>query len=134
MPCGRYFADWVVDEVYQLVGRNHGDLTGVTTLDSRAQGEAERAVDRVMDRDGDKLDAGQAALVSLTPDGAVRAMIGGRDYLESPFNRATLAPRQPGSAFKPIVYLTAVENGIPPDDAFLDRPNTHGNMRPTEHR
>src|SRR3546814_9090042 len=74
MPCGRYFADWVVDEVYQLVGRNHGDLTGVTTLDSRAQGEAERAVDRVMDRDGDKLDAGQAALVSLTPDGAVRAM------------------------------------------------------------
>src|SRR3546814_3364838 len=62
-----------------------------------------------MDRDGDKLDAGQAALVSLTPDGAVRAMIGGRDYLESPFNRATLAHRQPGSAFKPIVYLTAVE-------------------------
>src|SRR3546814_4560517 len=56
LPSARYFADWVVDEVYQLVGRNHGDLTVVTTLDSRAQGEAERAVDRVMDRDGDKPD------------------------------------------------------------------------------
>lgn len=130
LPSARYFADWVVDEVYQLVGRNHGDLTVVTTLDSRAQGEAEHAVDRVMDRDGDKFDAGQAALVSLTPDGAVRAMIGGRDYLESPFNRATLAHRQPGSAFKQIVYLTAVESGIRPDDDFVDGPISIGNWRP----
>jgi penicillin-binding protein 1A len=122
LPNARYFADWVIEEVYQLVGRDHQDLTVWTTLDSRLQGGAERAVGTLMDREGEKQDVDQAALVALAPDGAVRAMIGGRDYLDSAFNRATQARRQPGSAFKPIVFLTALEQGIRPDDEFVDGP------------
>lgn len=122
LPNARYFADWAVEEVYQLVGRDHQDLTVYTTLDSRLQGTAERAVDTVLDREGEKQDVGQGALVSLAPDGAVRAMVGGRDYVDSSFNRATQARRQPGSAFKPIVFLTALEQGIRPDDQFVDGP------------
>ena len=120
MPNARYFADWVLEEVYQLVGRQHGDLVVLTSLDARIQQAAERSVDAIMNRDGDKLHAEQAALVALSPDGAVRAMVGGRDYIDSPFNRATQARRQPGSAFKPIVFLTAIENGIEPGDIFSD--------------
>lgn len=130
LPNARYFADWVVDEVYQLVGRNHPDLIVTTTLDARLQGEAEQAVDTLMERESAKLDAGQAALVSLAPNGAVKTMIGGRDYLESSFNRATQARRQPGSAFKPFVYLTALANGVSPDDEFVDGPISIGNWRP----
>ena len=122
LPNARYFADWAVEEVYQLVGRDQTDLTVYTTLDSRLQGTAERSVDTVLDREGEKQDVSQAALVALAPDGAVRAMVGGRDYLDSTFNRATQARRQPGSAFKPIVFLTALEQGIRPDDQFVDGP------------
>ena len=122
LPNARYFADWAIEEVYQLVGRDHTDLTVYTTLDSRLQGGAERSVDTIMDRESEKQDVGQAAVVALAPDGAVRAMVGGRDYLDSSFNRATQARRQPGSAFKPIVFLTALEQGIQPDDQFVDGP------------
>lgn len=130
LPNARYFADWVIDEVYQLVGRDHADLTVYTTMDSRLQGGAERAVDSLMDREAQKQDVGQAALVALAPDGAVRAMIGGRDYLDSPFNRATQARRQPGSAFKPLVFLTALEQGITPDDQYVDGPIEIGHWKP----
>lgn len=122
LPNARYFADWAVEEVYQLVGRDHNDLTVYTTLDSRLQAGAERSVDTVLDREGEKQDVRQGALVALAPDGAVRAMVGGRDYIDSSFNRATQARRQPGSAFKPIVFLTALEQGIRPDDQFVDGP------------
>ena len=71
-----------------------------------------------------------AALVALAPDGAVRAMVGGRDYIDSPFNRATQARRQPGSAFKPLVFLTALEQGIRPDDQFVDGPIDIGGWKP----
>jgi penicillin-binding protein 1A len=130
LPNARYFADWVIDEVYQLVGRDHTDLTVYTTMDSRLQGSAERAVDTLMDREAEKQNVNQAALVSLAPDGAVRAMVGGRDYLDSSFNRATQARRQPGSAFKPIVFLTALEQGIRPDDQFVDGPIEVSGWRP----
>ncbi len=124
MPNARYFADWVVEEVYQLVGRNYADLVVWTSLDARMQQAAERAAEAALARDGEKLDVEQAALVALSPDGAVRAMVGGRDYLDSSFNRATQARRQPGSAFKPILFLTALENGIHPEDGFVDGPIT----------
>lgn len=130
LPNARYFADWVIDEVYQLVGRDHTDLTVYTTLDSRLQGGAERAVTTLMDREAEKQDVDQAALVALAPDGAVRAMVGGRDYIDSPFNRATQARRQPGSAFKPLVFLTALEQGIRPDDQFVDGPIDIGGWKP----
>jgi penicillin-binding protein 1A len=130
LPNARYFADWAVEEVYQLIGRNHPDLIVYTTLDSRLQGAAERALDDALERHGAKLNVEQGALVTLAPDGAVRAMVGGRDYLDSPFNRATQARRQPGSAFKPFVYLAALENGVTPDDTFVDGPISVSNWQP----
>jgi penicillin-binding protein 1A len=130
LPNARYFADWVIDEVYQQVGRDHPDLTVWTTLDSRLQGSAERSIGTLMDREAEKQDVEQAALVTLAPDGAVRAMVGGRDYLDSAFNRATQARRQPGSAFKPLVFMTALEQGIRPDDAFVDGPVDIGGWKP----
>lgn len=130
LPNARYFTDWVMDEVYQVVGRGFPDLVVWTTLDARLQLTAERALGGVMDREAEKQDAEQAALLALSPDGAVRAMIGGRDYLDSAFNRATQARRQPGSAFKPLVFLTALEAGIAPDDTFTDAPLSIGNWSP----
>ena len=130
LPNARYFTDWAVDEVYQLVGRDHPDLIVYTTLDSRLQGSAERAVETAMERDSEKLDVEQAALVAIGPDGAVRAMVGGRDYLDSPFNRTTQARRQPGSAFKPFIYVAALEKGMTPDDTVTDGPISIGDWRP----
>lgn len=130
LPNARYFTDWAVEEVYQLIGRDHPDLIVYTTLESRIQAGAERAVETALDQSGETLDVEQAALVALGPDGAVRAMVGGRDYLDSPFNRSTQARRQPGSAFKPFVYLAALENGITPNDQFFDGPISIGQWRP----
>ena len=81
-------------------------------------------------QDGDKDDVGQGALVAMTPDGAIRAMVGGGDYADSQFNRATQALRQPGSSFKPIVYLAAIERGLRPSDHFIDQPIKIGNWEP----
>ena len=111
----RYFAQWILEEVTAYVGHVGRDITVVTTLDKRLQGAAERAVAQALNGPGAKLQAGQAALVALSPDGAVRAMVGGRDYRQSQFNRVTQARRQPGSAFKPFVYLAALEAGFGPN-------------------
>ena len=116
----RYFADWIEDRVADA--GYHGNITITTTLDSRLQAAAEAALGRVMSRDSLRLHAGQAALVAMSPEGAVRALIGGRNYGDSPFNRATQAHRPPGSAFKPIVYLTALQRGYRPDSIFFDGP------------
>ena len=75
-----------------------------------------------MRKSGEKAGVGQGAMVAMTPDGAVRALVGGRNYAESQFNRAVAAKRQPGSAFKPFVYLTALERGLTPDTVREDKP------------
>ena len=126
----RYFADWVFDDVSEYAGRPVDDLVVVTTLDMRLQQAAERAVENPLARRGDHLQVEQAALVAVDLNGAVRAMVGGRDYRESPYNRATQARRQPGSAFKLFVYLAALESGVRPDDTFVDGPIAVGNWRP----
>ena len=123
---GRYFADWVQDQLSDQ--KYSGDVTVFTTLDPKMQAAAEAAIARTLDGEGSQANVRQAALVAMTPDGAVRAMVGGRDYAISPFNRATQAQRQPGSAFKLFVYLTALERGISPDDRFIDRPMHVGQM------
>jgi len=120
----RWFADWVQDLVGGFVGGAHGDLIVATTLDPRLQAAAEQAVAAALDGEGAKVGVSQAALVALAPDGAVLAMVGGRDYGESQFNRATQALRQPGSAFKPFLYLAALEAGWRPDTRVVDRPVT----------
>jgi penicillin-binding protein 1A len=124
---GGYFTDWIVAQLPGYIGDIDQPIVVETTFDLDAQAEAERAVAAGLAQQGDKLNAGQAALVAMTPDGAVRAMVGGRSYAQSPYNRAAEAVRQPGSAFKPFVYLTAFEHGRAPGDVMNDAPvNIHG--------
>lgn len=125
-----YFFDTAADEAQHLVPTATGDLIIVTTMNPAMQDAARVAIARVLDKSGARSHAGQAALVAMSPDGAVRAMIGGRDYTESPFNRATQAHRQPGSAFKPFVYLTAMESGLFPYTVRNDEPITINGYSP----
>jgi len=129
-PGARYFADWVMDQVPGFVGFTDRDLVVVTTLDPTLQRLAENKVAVAIDIDGTAAGVQQAALVSMAPDGAVKAMVGGVDYGQSQFNRATQALRQPGSAFKPILYLAALQAGYKPDDRFNDAPVKIGNWQP----
>jgi penicillin-binding protein 1A len=129
-PVARYFSDWALDQVSSYIGFTNADLVVQTTLDPRAQGIAERNLAQILAKEGPKQNAGEAALVSLTPDGAVRAMVGGVDYKHSQYNRATQAMRQPGSAFKAFVYLNAFEHGLTPESVFVDAPISIGKWRP----
>src|SRR5437870_2934942 len=129
-PGSRYFADWVADQLRDFAGTADRDLTVRTTLDPRLQQMAEAAIADVLAQSGAKDAVSEGALVALAPDGAVRAMVGGRDYGRSQFNRATQAQRQPGSAFKPFVYLAGLEAGLRPSDRFLDQPIRVGNWQP----
>ena len=118
----RYFSDWVYDQVPGFVGRRSSDLAVDTTLDLRLQTLAERVVAAGLSGRG-KLGATQAALVALdSQTGAVRAMVGGLDYRRSQFNRAVQARRQPGSVFKPVVFLAALDRGWSPRDPIDDAP------------
>ncbi len=126
----RYFTDWVLEQVPRYVGHAARDLVVVTTLEPRLQRLAEQAVEAALAKEGARLDASQAALVALSPQGAVRAMVGGRSYAQSQFNRATQARRQAGSAFKLFVYLAGLESGLTPDDVIVDEPVQIGDWRP----
>ena len=126
----RYFIDWVQERLPSLVGHPDTDLIVRTTLDTRMQRTAARAVAAHLKRDGAKRKIGQAALIAFHPSGAIRAMIGGRSYAKSQFNRATQARRQPGSAFKPFVFLTALEGGMRPRDKVRDAAVKVGDWRP----
>ena len=110
----RYFVDWVHDLLPEWASHTKDDLIVFTTLDPAMQRAAEAAVQNVLRRDGKSRHASQAALVAMDRFGAVKAMVGGRSYEESQFNRAVQAQRQPGSAFKPFVYLAALEKGLTP--------------------
>jgi penicillin-binding protein 1A len=124
LPTGTYFADWALPEARQLTGMGYSSQTVRTTLDSRLQAAARRAVERA------SLGGAQVALVAMRPNGEVVAMIGGRDYGASSFNRATQARRQPGSTFKLFVYLAALEQGWEPDDTISNRLIEQGSYRP----
>ncbi|MDP6816190.1 MAG: transglycosylase domain-containing protein, partial [Alphaproteobacteria bacterium] len=126
----RYFTDWIVDRLTDFVGPTERDLTVTTTLDRELQQTAEAAVGRLFAGPAGKQRIGQAAVLALAPNGAVRAMVGGRDYAKSQYNRATQARRQPGSAFKPVVYLAGLESGLRPDTVLTDRPVTVGGWSP----
>jgi penicillin-binding protein 1A len=125
-----YVADWVMDAVDDLIGRVDQDITVETTIDPALQTAAEQSLDDALAQKGDKLNIGEGALVAMTPDGAVRALVGGRNYAESQFNRAIAARRQPGSAFKLFVYLTALEHGLTPETVRDDKSISVQGWRP----
>jgi penicillin-binding protein 1A len=126
-PDSGYFADWVVAQLDGLIGAGTDPVIVRTSFDLDTQAKAEHEVDAALKSEGVRIGATQAALVAMTPDGAIRAMVGGRSYNQSGFNRASDARRQPGSAFKPFVYLTAFEHGRTPDDVMHDGPvDIHG--------
>ncbi|HTE78511.1 MAG TPA: PBP1A family penicillin-binding protein [Xanthobacteraceae bacterium] len=125
-----YVADWVMDAVNDLIGKFDQDIVVDTTIDPALQNAAEHALVDTLNAKGDKLNIGQGALVAMTPDGVVRALVGGRDYGDSQFDRAVDAKRQPGSAFKPFVYLTALEHGLTPETVREDAPIAVKGWRP----
>lgn len=125
-----YYADWVVDQLSGYVGPDAGSLVVETTLDTGLQRSAERAVAELIGGRGRARGISQAAVVVLSMDGAVRAMVGGRSYGRSQFNRAVQARRQPGSAFKPIVYLAGLEHGLRPSTVVVDGPVEVGGWKP----
>jgi penicillin-binding protein 1A len=129
-PGMHYVADWVTQQIQSFIGPIDRDLTVWTTIDPRLQTAAEAKIAETLDGPATKLKVSQGALVAMTPDGAVKAMVGGRSYEESQFNRATQAERQPGSAFKPFVYLAALENGLRPDSLVDDSPIHIGGWSP----
>ncbi len=115
----RYFIDWVLEQVPEYVGTPREDLVVMTSLEPTFQTRGEAAL-AASSEAATALDANQAALIAVGSDGAVQAMIGGRNYVQSQFNRATQARRQPGSAFKVFVYLAALDAGFKPDHQFND--------------
>ncbi|HUA54532.1 MAG TPA: PBP1A family penicillin-binding protein, partial [Candidatus Sulfotelmatobacter sp.] len=127
---GHYFADWIADLLPGFVNYGDRDLVVQTTLDPALQRAAEADVAAMLEAEGARRKVSQAAVVVLGRDGAVRAMVGGRDYARSQFNRATLAVRQPGSAFKPFTYLAALESGLTPASTVLDAPIRIGGWSP----
>jgi penicillin-binding protein 1A len=132
-PGTRFFADWVAEQLKDYADAGGRDLTVLTTLDPRMQAAAEAAIADIITREGGRMAVTQGALVSMSPDGAVRAMVGGRDYDRSQFNRATQAQRQPGSAFKPLVYFAGLEAGLQPFDEFVDAPIRIGSWQPRDY-
>jgi penicillin-binding protein 1A len=114
----RYFTDWALPQLDTLIDQASEPIDVWTTLDPGMQVAADRAIQANAPK------GAQGALVAMDRDGAVRAMVGGRDYVNSIYNRATQAERQPGSAFKLFVYLTALESGMKPTDTIIDEPVT----------
>jgi penicillin-binding protein 1A len=132
-PSSGYFVDWIVAHVPGFAGDASEPLVVETTFDIDTQTKAERALEAGLARDGRALHAGEGAIVAMTPDGAIRAMVGGRSYAQSPFNRVTDASRQPGSAFKPFVYLAAFEHGHTPSDIADDGPVDIRGWQPSDY-
>jgi 1A family penicillin-binding protein len=132
-PGSNYFVDAAEAEVKRLLGPQPTDLAVRSTFDPALQEAAERVVSHWLAAEGRSRQIGQAALVALAPDGAVLAMVGGRDYGESQFNRVTQARRQPGSLFKIFVYLAAFDAGYTPDSTLVDQPVEIGDREPTNY-
>jgi penicillin-binding protein 1A len=130
VPATQYIVDYVGETLPQLVPNYDQSIMVWTTINPDIQQTAERSLRRRLAQDGPKFNVSQASFVMLDPSGAIMAMVGGKSYVKSQFNRATKAKRQPGSAFKPFVYLTAIERGYGPDSVEVDEPVRFGDWGP----
>lgn len=128
-----YFFDYAAAQAKSLAPNATGDIIVRTTIDQKLQRDAEAAVKAALDVEARIKGADQAALVAYDASGALRAMVGGRSYKESQFNRAVQSKRQPGSAFKPFVYVAAMEAGMTPNTRFIDRPIDIAGWKPTNY-
>jgi penicillin-binding protein 1A len=128
-----YAVDWVAELLPEFIGDNDSDLIVDTTIDASLQRQTQQSLRQILDEQGGEVDASEGAVVVLDPQGGVKALVGGRSYSTSPFDRALKAERQPGSAFKPFVYLAALESGYTPDSRAYDGPTTVAGWSPRNH-
>ncbi|MEO0327143.1 MAG: transglycosylase domain-containing protein [Pseudomonadota bacterium] len=128
-----YVADFVMKRLPALIGELREDVVVDTTINFSLQREAGEVIEATLAKEGTKRKVSQGALISMTPNGAIRAMVGGREYADSQYNRVTESKRQPGSAFKPIVYLAALEAGRTPSSVRQDAPVKIGNWTPVNY-
>jgi penicillin-binding protein 1A len=126
----RYYTDWIVDQLDDIIGTPEEDLIIETTLNSNIQNMAAASISETIAQNGEDRKFSQGAMVLMRPNGEVVALVGGKNYGTSQFNRVTQAIRTPGSSFKPLVYLTALEQGWSPDDTIMDEPITNWKYRP----
>ena len=129
----RYFIDYTMDNFNSLIGDIKTDIIIHTTLDNKIQKTAENVTQSYLKTDGNKYNFSQIATIILNTDGEILGLIGGADYKTSQFNRVTQMKRQPGSIFKPFVYLAGIEHGLKPTDTFIDEITTIGNWSPRNH-
>lgn len=126
----RYYSDWVVDTLEDMLGAPSEDIIVETTMDPEIEESTALVLKKAVEENGVKSKVSQAASVVLRPDGSIVAIVGGIDYSKSQFNRATQGMRQPGSSFKPFVYLAAIERGADEYTTVFDGPLTEGKYRP----
>ena len=134
VPATQYIVDWVNEQLPDLVKGYSESIVIETTIDPGLQSFAERALRKHLNEEGSKLKASQGAMVVIDTTGAIKAMVGGKSYKRSQFNRVTKAKRQPGSAFKPFLYLAAMEKGFTPDSVEVDEPIRLGNWTPENYK
>jgi penicillin-binding protein 1A len=134
VPAKQFIVDWVNEQLPEFVKDYQQSLVIETTIDPALQSIAEKSLRRRLNKEGVKAAATEGALVVLDGSGAVHAMVGGKSYKKSQFNRVTKAKRQPGSAFKPFLYLAALEQGFTPDSVEVDEPVRIGNWEPENYR
>ncbi len=134
VPAKQYAVDWIDDQLPLLVKDYDQSIRIETTIDPAIQSSAEQSLRQRLSESGKKLNVSEGAIVVMDGSGAVTAMVGGRSYKKSQYNRATKAKRQPGSAFKPFVYLTAFEHGYTPDSVVVDEPVQIGGWSPENYK
>jgi penicillin-binding protein 1A len=130
VPATQYVVDWINEQLPLLVKDYGQSIIVETTIDPQLQLIAERSLRKHLNEEGKKLNVSQGAMVVMDTFGAVKAMVGGKSYQRSQYNRVTKAMRQPGSAFKPFVYLAAMEQGYTPESMAVDQPTRIGNWEP----
>ena len=134
VPAKQYAVDWIAEQLPLLVKNYDQSIVIETTIDPAIQANAEKSLRKRLQESGKKLGVSEGAVVVLDPSGAVTAMVGGRSYKRSQYNRVTKAKRQPGSAFKPFVYLTAFQDGYKPDSIEVDEPVNFGGWSPQNYK